>query len=70
MRQTFNVYQKMRKQIPHLLILIYRVRINAEKRYAENTTQKIDFTGVEITWVDVKSNIVRLLVSLECQKKL
>jgi len=38
----------MRKKIPHLSILIYKARINAEKRYAEKTTQKIDFTGVEI----------------------
>ena len=46
----------MRKKISHLLILIYRARINAEKRYAEKTTQKMDFTGVEIAWVDMKSN--------------
>ena len=38
------------------MILIYRARINAEKRYAEKTTQKMDFTGVEIAWVDMKSN--------------
>ena len=56
MRQTFHIYQKMRKKIPRLLILIYRARINAEKRYAEKTTQKMDFTGVEIALVDMKSN--------------
>ena len=56
LRQTLDIYQKMRKKIPHLLIWIYRARINAEKRYAEKTTQKMDFTGVEIAWVDMKSN--------------
>ena len=31
-----------------------------EKRYAEKTTQKMDFTGVEIAQVDVKSNKYRI----------
>ena len=51
MRQTFHIYQKMRNKIPDILILIYRARINAEKRYPEKTTQKMDLTGV-----DMKSN--------------
>ena len=54
--QIFHIDQKMRQKISHLLILIYRARIDAEKRYAEKMTQKIDFTGVEIAWVELKSN--------------
>ena len=54
--QIFHIDQKMRQKISHLLILIYRARIDAEKRYAEKMTQKIDFTGVEIAWVEWKSN--------------
>jgi len=55
-RQSFRIYQKMHKKIPHILILILRARINAEKRYAEKKSHKMDLTGVEIAWVDVKSN--------------
>ena len=50
----------MCRKIPHLLILIYRARVNVEKRYAEKTTQKMDFTGVEIAQVDVKSYKYRI----------
>ena len=43
----------MRKKISNILILILRGRIDAEKRYVEKTTQKNDFTGVEIAWVEL-----------------
>lgn len=56
MSQTFHIYQTMRKKIPHLLILILWARSDAVKSYAEKTAQKIDFTGVKIAWVKVKSN--------------
>ena len=29
---------------------------DAEKRYERKTVEKMDFTGVEIAWVDMKSN--------------
>ena len=31
-------------------------RLNAEKSYGQKTDQKMDFTGVEMAWVDMKSN--------------
>ena len=46
--QTFDMYQKTRKKIPHLLIWIYRAQINAEKRYAEKTTQKWILRGLKL----------------------
>ena len=54
--QTLDIDQKMRKKISHLLILIYRARLDAEKSNGQKTGQKMDFTGVEIAWVDMKSN--------------
>ena len=56
MSQTLDIDQKMRKKISHLLILIYRARLDAEKINGQKTGQKMDFTGVEIAWVDMKSN--------------
>ena len=64
--QTCVIYQKMRKKIPHLSILIYKARINAEKRYAEKTDQKIGFKGVEIAWFELKSNKPVGLTSSTC----
>ena len=43
----------MRKKISHLLILIYRARLDAEKSNGQKNGQKMDFTGVEIAWVDM-----------------
>ena len=40
----------------NILIPNLWARLNAEKSYGQKTGQKIDFTGVEIAWVDMKSN--------------
>ena len=56
MPQTLDKDQKMHKKISHLLILILRARLDAEKSNSQKTGQKMDFTGVEIAWVDMKSN--------------
>ena len=56
LRQTFHIDQKMHRKFPHLLILIYRARIDAEKQYAEKKTQRSKITGVKIAWVEMKSN--------------
>ena len=56
LRRTFHGYQKMHKKTPHLLVPILWPPLDAEKRYKRKTIQKIDFTGVEIAWVDVKWN--------------
>ena len=37
-------------------ILNLWARLNAEKSCGQKTGQKMDFTGVEIAWVDMKSN--------------
>ena len=52
--QTLDNDQKMRKKISHLLILILRARLDAEKSNSQKTGQKMDFTGVKIAWVDIK----------------
>ena len=46
------VDQKMHIKISYLLILIIWTLLNAEQFYEP----KMDFTGVEIAWVDIKSN--------------
>ena len=56
MRQSFEMYQKMRNKIPHLLILNPMDAAGSLKVMA-GKLPKIDFTGVEIAWVDVKKAI-------------
>ena len=71
MPQTLDKDQKMRKKISHLLILILRARLDAEKSNSQKTGQKMDFTGVEIAWVDMKSNEYRFLTyKIDQRKKL
>ena len=65
---NFSHRSKDAQKIPYLLILIHRARIDAEKHYAEKTTQKIDFTGVKISWVDLKSKKLVGLISSTCWK--
>ena len=52
-------------------MLIYRARNDAEKRYAEKTTQKMDFTGVEILCVDINQmNAPYFIYEIDQRKKL
>ena len=66
MRQTFHIYQKMRKKIPHLLMPMTFPRLDAEKSSIFKTTQKFDFTWAEIAWVELKSNKLESLISSTC----
>ena len=43
-------------KICNILIPNLWARLNAEKNYDQKTGQKMDFTGVEIAWVKMKSN--------------
>ena len=65
-RQAFKIDQKMHKKIPHLLTLISWAPLDAEKSYIRKIVQKIDLTGVEIMWVELKSNKPVGLTSLTC----
>ena len=58
-------------QICNILIPSLWARLNAEKSYGQKTSQKIDFTGVEIVWVDMKSNEYRFFIyKIDQRKKL
>ena len=46
------IYEQMRNKIPNLLIF----SIERKKKLCRKMTQKMDFAGVEIAWVDEKSN--------------
>ena len=68
MGQTFHIYQKMRKKIPHLLMPMTFPRLDAEKSSILKTTQKFDFTWAEIAWVELKSNRFDSLISTTCSR--
>ena len=59
MWQTFHVYQKMRKKIPHLLIPMSSLEAVGEIWFLMKTRPKMKITGVEIAWVKAKSNNYR-----------
>ena len=54
-RQTFHIYQKMRKNIPHLLILIPWPPMD-EKSYGRKTAQKCILRDLKLFGFKVKSN--------------
>ena len=56
MRQTFHIYQQMRKKIPHLLIPMSSWGAVGEIWFLMKNRPKIKITGVEIAWVKAKSN--------------
>ena len=49
-----NLNQFPGNQNPSLIPNLW-ARLNAEKSYDQKTGQKIDFTGVKIVWVELKS---------------
>ena len=58
----------MRKKIPHLLIPILWPPLDAEKSYIRKIVPKTDFTGIQIVWVELKSNKPVGLISSICWK--
>ena len=55
LQKSFEMIPNSRKKILHLLIPILRAPFDAEKRYERKTVQNMDFTGVKIAWVELKS---------------
>ena len=55
MRQTFQIDQKMRKKILHLLIPILSRGRWGKYGFEWKTDQKVEITGVEIAWVKGKN---------------